>query len=186
MDFDYKHIIVYAPTYRDYDGAYDNTNVLGYSDSEELESFLASNDILLIVKYHPLQKIENIIFTKHVLNYEKSYDFTLYDLLSLSNMLVSDYSSVVHDYIVTGKPIVINSFDFEKYDLTRGFAFDPVEYICPSPLCSTLKDLQNFILKELHSEIRSDKYYEIQKMFHKYIDGNSTSRVWDFLKKYIS
>lgn len=180
----YKHIVVYAPTYRDYDGAFNGKNVLGFYDKGELEQFLCENEILLIVKYHPLQKIDNVMLSPHILMYEKTYDFTLYDLLSISDMLISDYSSVIHDYIITGKPIVIDCFDFDKYDSSRGFAFEPFDYVCPSPACKTFDELKVNILSEFETEQRSPKYYEVQKMFHKYVDNKATERVWLFLKKY--
>ncbi len=180
-DVAYSKLIVYAPTYRDYDNAYNSSNALGYiNSSEELEDFLDKNKILLITKFHPLQDLTNIVNTPHVISYDKTFDFTLYDLLAISDMLISDYSSVIHDYILTGKPIVIDSFDYDTYLKTRGFAFEPIDYILPNKPCKDFESLTNCILEEFDSNTRSKKYYEVQSMFHKYIDFNSCNRVWSF------
>lgn len=181
---DYSKIIVYAPTYRDYKNAFDNCNVLGFVGlSDDLESFLSNNKILLIAKFHPLQDLTNIIYGPHVVLYEKSFDFTLYDLLALSDMLISDYSSVIHDYILTGKPVVIDSFDYDRYLKTRGFAFEPIDYIFPKKPCKSFKTLLEQVSEELSAKERNEKYYEVQKMFHKNIDSNSSERVWLFISE---
>lgn len=186
LNVSYKKIIVYAPTYRDYKGAFTNKNVLGFADDPNiLEEFLAENDILLIAKFHPLQDLGSNIFTKHVIPYYKSYDFSLYDLLAVSDMLISDYSSVIHDYIITSKPVVLDFFDYDLYKDSRGFAFDPVEVVCPGKVCKHFDELKSAVISELSSTHRDEKYYWIQKLFHKYVDDNSCDRVWNFLKTYI-
>lgn len=186
VGFDYSKIMVYAPTYRDYDGAYDNGCALGFDNSpEELESFLSENRILLITKFHPLQNTFGNIFTKHVIQYEKTWDFSLYDLLSVCDLLISDYSSVIHDFILTSKPIIIDAFDYEKYENTRGFAFEPLDYVMPSKICRSFNELLNTISKEINSSFREQHYFMVQRMFHKNIDFNSTERVADYIKSFV-
>ena len=105
----YKKIIVYAPTYREYKSAYVSKCVFGYDDPEnKLEKFLSKEKILIVVKMHPLQEYGEFIYSDHVIPYEANYNFSFYDLLALSDLLVSDYSSVIHDYILTGKNVVLN------------------------------------------------------------------------------
>jgi len=186
IDFEYEHIVVYAPTYRDYVGAYSTGCIFGYEyEPDKLEKFLEENKILVVAKMHPLQEVGSSIYTKHVLEYEKSYDFSLYDVLAVSDMLISDYSSVIHDYILTGKKVIHNFFDKDKYDATRGFAFNPIEDVCPGPIATTMDELKELIKKELSNNVVSDKYKNVVKMFHRYPDGNSTERVMNFLVKEI-
>lgn len=186
LNISYKKIIVYAPTYRDYKDAFANRNVLGFNeDPSALEQFLSDNGILLITKFHPLQDISPTAYTQHVVPYNKSYDFSLYDLLAVSDMLISDYSSVIHDYIITGKPVVMDFFDYDLYKDSRGFAFEPVEIVCPGKVCKQFDELKAAVVDEFKTSQRDEKYYWIQKMFHKYVDDNSCSRVWTFLKSYI-
>lgn len=180
---DYKKIIIYAPTYRDYENAYNHSSVLGFKEnSADLERFLGENGFLLITKFHPLQDIAQVEFTPHIISYDKTYDFSLYDLLCISDMLISDYSSVIHDYILTGKPIIINSFDHDKYNVTRGFAFEPIDYIFPNAPCRTFDEIKAQVLLEFSNKKRNNKYYEVQKMFHRHVDNNSSERVLDFFR----
>lgn len=186
VDFEYDKIVVYAPTYRDYNGAFEDGCAFGFNNTpEELEEFLSSNKILLITKYHPLQKRLGNIFTKHIIEYEKNWNFSLYDLLSVCDALVSDYSSVIHDYVLTGKPVIINAFDYDKYENTRGFAFEPLDYILPSGVCRTFLELLGSLQQEINSKHRNEHYRMVQRMFHKYIDFNSTERVANYLMSYI-
>ena len=137
-------------------------------------------------KFHPLQDLAHVEFTPHVIPYDKTYDFSLYDLLSVCDMLISDYSSVIHDFILTGKPIIIDCFDYDKYNDTRGYAFEPIDYVFPNAPCKSFSELKEQVLLEFSNSKRNAKYYEIQKMFHKYIDNQSSKRVLDFIKKCIN
>ncbi|MBE6133385.1 MAG: hypothetical protein E7178_01820 [Erysipelotrichaceae bacterium] len=186
INFTPKKILVYAPTYRDYPGAYSSNCVFGYEDDNKIYNFLKNNDYLVVVKMHPLQEVEDSAYNDNVIKYEKTFDFSLYDLLNYCDALISDYSSVVHDFIISKKPVILDLFDRNKYDETRGFAFDPIDYIAPGQICdsvdsflSALRDLTSF------SEIDKD-YLRVLRMFHKYVDASSTDRNVDVLLKYIN
>lgn len=182
----YEKIIVYAPTYRDYGNPYINKNVLGYSESnEKFYSFLENHNYLFIVKSHPLQKLGGEEFGDRIIYYEPNQSFSLYDLLYASDMLISDYSSVIHDYLLTGKPVVINGFDIERYKGNRGFAFDPVEMICPSKICKTYNETLEAIEEGFLNKKLSGQYIKVREMFHKYIDSNSCGRVYRFFNSLI-
>jgi Putative glycosyl/glycerophosphate transferases involved in teichoic acid biosynthesis TagF/TagB/EpsJ/RodC len=176
----FDKIIVYAPTYRDYKGAFFNKNVLGYDEGDEkIEKLLEDNNAILIAKFHPMQDISNVRISRRILLYNKSYDYTLYDVLSVSSMLVSDYSSIIHDFILTKKPVVLNFFDEDKYLDTRGFAFDPIDYVCPSEKCNDIDSIVNCIDKYLKDFEVDKSYNSVLDMFHKYKDFHSTERVYE-------
>ena len=175
--FEFRYVAVYAPTYRNYPGAYDDS-IFGFkASSSEIESFLEENKILIVVKYHPLQDLKGHTFPPHILEYKKSYDFSLYDLLAVADVLISDYSSVIHDFILTGKPVVLNTFDKAKYDDTRGFCFDPVDAYLPCPTISTFEEFKKELLSAVSSFSPSDQYSTVCQMFQKYRDPHSTERV---------
>lgn len=181
---DYEHIFFYAPTYRDYDGAFRDTNVFGYKNSESiLNDFLEKNKILVVSKMHPLQDKSCIAFSNRIIEYESNYNFSLYDFLAYSDILISDCSSIIHEFIVTGRPIVVNFFDIEKYISTRGFAFDPIDLALPSKICKTENDLIHQLDLVLHSssKIIDDKYFFVQKTFQKYVNLDATERVSNYV-----
>jgi hypothetical protein len=182
----FAKIIVYVPTYRDYPEAYSKKNVLGFEDPNDLLfEFLEKNNYILIAKFHPLQDLSSIKYNDRIIQYESTYDFSLYDLLAMSDLLISDYSSVIHDYLLTGKPIVLDFFDQDKYNDSRGFAFDPIENICPGPICTNLKELLNCISIEINNPTRSEKYNNVTNWLHKYKDNHSTDRAVTLIKSLI-
>lgn len=183
-DVEYHKIIVYAPTYRDYPNAFDTGSVFGLKDqNNKIDRFLEENKVIIVAKLHPLQDTSQIKYTNRILKYESSYEYSLYDFLACSDILISDYSSVIHDYIVTGKPIILNFFDKHRYDETRGFAFEPIEYICPSNAVENIDDLLFEINNCIQKWIQKEKYQRVAKMFHRYLDDGSTKRVLAYLKK---
>ncbi len=63
------------------------------------------------------------------------------DLLALTDVLITDYSSVMFDFAPTGRPMIFFTYDLEHYrDQLRGFYFD-FEADAPGPLVSTSGEL---------------------------------------------
>ena len=186
VSFKYKYIFVYAPTYRDYPNAYSSGHIFGYKDNPDiLEDFLKKNDILVIYKFHPLQDKSLINKSNHLLEYEKNADFSLYDLLSLSDCLISDYSSVIHDYLLTDKPILLACFDSSRYESTRGFAFYPLEDYMPTDFCETSNQLIKKMSEVITNNKRDDKYIKIKKLLHEHQDFKATERLYNLIREYI-
>lgn len=106
----------------------------------------------------------------------------LYELLAGSDALITDYSSVYFDYLLTNKPIGITIDDIENYRNTLGFAFENVESILVGEKICEFKDLVLFF-DNLINDI--DSYYEARRkncdLFNYYKDNNSTKRVYDFI-----
>ncbi len=109
-----------------------------YNEKElkELDDHLSENKILLVIKKHPVQSewnleeknYENIRFvTQDMLDKE---NIQLYELISASNGLISDYSSVAVDYMLLDRPLGYVLVDVEEYKRARGFVFeDPLKYM---------------------------------------------------------
>ena len=126
---------------------------------EELEEILLENlslvdgnlkeNQVLFFKQHPndSRKIDISKF-KHIKPFPKDYD--VYDILNISDCLISDYSSVVFDYLNTGKKIILFNYDEEEYDEIRGTYFGLEEL----PFVKTQS------VDELIKELNLDKNYE--------------------------
>ena len=114
----------------------------------------------------------------------KIYDFSSYDnlntLLMSTDILISDYSSIIFEYCVFGRPMIFYAYDLEEFsDHGRGFYKDYESYV-PGPVVKTTEELLDVIKKDSWD-------FEYQKQFIKeayaYMDGKSTKRVVDFVKK---
>ena len=97
-------------------------------------------------------------------------------------MLVTDYSSAMFDFAVTGKPMVFYTYDLEHYrDELRGFYFDLAE-VAPGPLVRTSEELVEAIadIDGAASE-HADRYARFRDTFCSLEDGHATDRVLDLL-----
>ena len=181
-------IIIYSPTHRNRNN--NNTIadeiVVGVTSYEILENLLKDNNAYLIIKYHSLnivKKIKKEVNFERILFFQPNYNFTIYDLLAHTNVMITDYTSMYFDFLLTGKPVIFNFSDKEIYEKDRGFSYDPIEIVCAGEIANNEQELMNAIQKSLHNEanISIDKYMTIRKLTNKYCDYESTKRVIDFL-----
>lgn len=161
-----KKYLVWLPTFRQYE---DNKRIdstfempLGIpivykkEDLDKLNTCLKKNDITLIIKPHFAAKINNIevsysnitIMTNKTLD---EFNLTLYELLGKSDGLITDYSSVYYDYLITEKPIALTLDDFEDYKEHTGFIYDYYDII-KGDYVYTLSDLETFV-ENIHKNI---------------------------------
>lgn len=171
-----KKIILYAPTYRDNQ----HSVGVGYTyetkvDFDKLKSEL-SDEYIILFRAHWL--------VAQSFDFEKYKDFVIdvsnYDDISelyvLSDMLITDYSSVFFDYANLKRPIIFYMYDLEDYrDNIRGFYLELTEL--PGNI---LKD-ENELVEEIKSLTNkfeyNDKYRKFNEKFNYLDDGQATKRV---------
>lgn len=193
-----KKIIFYLPTYRGSadtkHGSKNNSNIFGYSEFEaaEFDSFLELNNCKLIFKPHPHEdemarnfinqnNLNNVsIFSNEDLS---SNNLELYELLNASDVLVTDWSSVFTDFLLLDRPMIFASADLDEYRVGRGFVVEDFENWVPGPTAFNQAKLQVEISKCLKSkDYFSEKRAWQLKHQHRYKDGNSSQRMWEFIR----
>ena len=97
--------------------------------------------------------------------------FTLYDLVAQSDLLISDISSVIVDYLLLDRPIIFSFADFHSYENSRGFSSDFFFQNIPGKICYDFDSL----LIEITSIINGYDNYQFQrnylsKIFHDHTD----------------
>lgn len=170
-----KKVILYAPTYRDNQH---QANV-GYTYKTEV------NFDLLQEK---LQKDYIILFRAHYLvansfDFEKYknfvYNVSEYDdinhLYVISDLLITDYSSVFFDYANLKRPIIFYMYDLEEYkEELRGFYLDISEL--PGKITETeeelIKDIEN-----INKFVYNKEYQEFNEKYNYLDDGQAAKRV---------
>lgn len=161
-----KKLIAYMPTWR---GVLHKKNFakqinIVFQYLAQLDMLLTDNTIFL-VKLHPFvgDTIKYDSF-KHIQPFPAEYE--TYDFLNATDMLVTDYSSIMFDYAVSGKKIILFAYDREEYLHERGMYIDlnKVEF----PVVETVGDL----VKEFSSPNTGYKLF--QKEYCKY-DSRSTA-----------
>jgi CDP-glycerol glycerophosphotransferase len=102
----------------------------------------------------------------------------LRDLYLAADVLITDYSSAMFDFAVTGKPMIFYAYDLAHYrDAVRGFYFDLVPE-APGPVVQTMPALLDALsrLDDAEEEYR-DRYQEFRQRFCHLDDGCATERV---------
>lgn len=89
--------------------------------------------------------------------YLRSVGLNLYEFLSSSSALITDYSSVYYDYLLTERPIGLNFEDAEEYGAEWGLWYDDVRASLPGHLIDNCDEMVDFIRKVAS---RDDEYLE--------------------------
>lgn len=173
-----KKIILYAPTWRDNEyfekGRYKFTLHL---DLKQFQSDLGEEYVVLL-RMHYL--IANKLDISEYQGF--AYDFSTYqdtrELYLISDLLITDYSSVFFDYLCLKRPILFFTYDIENYrDKLRGFYFD-FEKNAPGPLVKTTQQLiENIKQLEKLDFQPSDSIHTFHEKFCSLEKGISTERV---------
>lgn len=154
-----KQVIVFMPTWRgiigDVTSEMQNEILKNYFDEWDVK--LQENQILY-VKLHPLSS-EAIGLEKyqHIVPFPVG-KYDSYEFLNASDVLVTDYSSVFFDYAVSGRKIVLFTYDKEDYMKERGMYFSVDELPFP----------QAFTVDELVKYIREPKAYDDEEFLQEF------------------
>lgn len=186
--------LVWLPTYRTHRSKLDSNESdffpldLKISDWEEINKLLLKHNYKLVIKPHPAQKIKidldlfgEILIIDDTWLFDK--DIQLYDLLSFSKLLITDYSSVYVDYLLTDKPIIFTFDDINSYLSEWGFTVPDIYDYTPGihvhNKIEFVKELELYLQDKKDTKKKERK--RLVKIFHKYQDGNSTERVVSLL-----
>lgn len=194
---EYNKVYIWMPTYRKANEGHDEIdgNMDGFTISTmSLENLnllngkLSELNILLIVKPHPMDsmsfdKIQCFSNLKIITNSDiLKADIQLYELMAETDGLISDYSSVVIDYLLLQKPIAMVMSDIDEYGETRGFLFENIGDYLPGPIISNEKELIEYFSNLEKTNLEwSEKRDELSKLFHDNMDGNSCERVCNLI-----
>ena len=170
-----KKIVLYAPTFRDNP---EDNNVFNFLDLEKFNKELGE-DYILVLRLHP--KIKKFFKDKIEVNqkYVDCSDFkNEQELLLISDILISDYSSIMIEFALLNKPIIFFTYDYDTYmSKDRGFYFDFKKNV-PGPVVYTTDEL---IAEVKNNDFDKNKISEFRKTQFNSIDGEASKRVVDFL-----
>ena len=175
-----KKVILYAPTWRD--NEFHKNGIYKFATEMDFDAMKEAleDDYLLIVKYHYSVK-ENIDWDKYapfIIECNETWD--IQELYLISDILITDYSSVMFDYAILKRPMLFFTYDLEFYkNKLRDFYFDMVAEV-PGPLVETTEDLIAEI-KSLNDddyfEKYGDKYEKFNEKFNEFDNGTASSEI---------
>ena len=171
-----KKIILYAPTWRDNQ----HTSGVGYTYKADVDFDLLQkelkDDYIILFRAH--------YFVANSFDFERYkgfiYDVSKYesinDLYVVSDMLITDYSSVFFDYAILKRPMLFYMYDLEAYrDDIRGFYIDLSEL--PGEIVGTERELIDSIKNINLSTFYNEKYKAFNDKFNYLDDGKVSHRV---------
>ena len=173
-----KKVILYAPTWRD-DQFYE-AGQYGFEldlDVNRLQEEFGDEYVLLLrLHYFIVDQLDLSKYGDFTVDGSSYDDIT--DLYLISDMLITDYSSVFFDYANLKRPVLYYTYDLDKYrDVLRGFYLD-MEKDLPGPLLLTNDEVVDAI-KNINKikEQYKDRYEEFYNRFCCVDDGHAAQRV---------
>jgi CDP-glycerol glycerophosphotransferase len=172
-----KRVILYAPTWRD--NQYQQQGQYKLDLQLDLEKLRASlgEEYIIILRMHYLvaENFDLGSFKGFAYDFSKHED--IQDLYLISDLLITDYSSVFFDYANLKRPMIFFTYDLEEYkEDIRGFYFD-FEKKAPGPLVETTEEVIELIKSLADATIPNDRMNEFYQRFCYLEDGHATERV---------
>ena len=166
LRYNVQHIILYAPTFSP-----SLTSALKLKKS--IETFANNENLLVIIKFH--DKMDTKIIAQYKALDSKNLliidDNDITQSLQIADLMSSDSSSVVYEFILLDKPVVTLNSISENIDWLN------------------LHSTDTFCLKVLEILDGDDKYKEKRKntiaLYHPYSDGKSSKRMIDATEAYL-
>ncbi|MFJ9204734.1 CDP-glycerol glycerophosphotransferase family protein [Bacillus velezensis] len=165
-----KKIILYAPTFRDYD-----MQSFRLPFTEEQLTNALNGEYMLLVKLHPavLHHISASFESELIKNVS---DMRLHDLLKAADILITDYSSVPFEFALLNKPIFFFTYDLEEYDRKRGL-IDNYTSVIPGKACHDSEALLEEMTKK---PFPPEEIKRFSDKWNMYSDGNSSEALLKF------
>ncbi|NUP67307.1 MAG: glycosyltransferase [Nonomuraea sp.] len=170
-----RKILLYAPTYRD---SAKNSGKSVRVDLERLAGELAGEWVVLL-RTHPVEKYAPPERLRHFVRPASSYP-EINDLMLASDALLTDYSSVMCDYALTGKPMVFYIDDWDDYRLSERGVYHDLPAIAPGPCVTTTDELAGVLreLPEVHAAFAA-KYAAFRALWCADEHGDAAARIVD-------
>ena len=175
--------VIYMPTHRNFGKHANNIDINALL---QVDNRLADNNMVMVIKphFHELQfyidvesKFSNIVIAK-----EEAWADP-YEYLHYFDLMISDYSSCMYDFLCADKPIVLFTYDIQDFiendaNLHESFWEYPI-----GPMCNTWEDVISEIIRIRTVDNWKDKRSKCFHAFHKYNDGNNCERTFQWVKK---
>ena len=172
-----KKIVIYAPTWRD------DYNVKAFSlDFVKVKKTIEKHfdgEYVFLNKLHPKYILNNLKEKQNKDVIYATYYSDMQELLVSADILISDYSSCMFDFMLTNKPVFLYATDVNKYKKQRGLYY-PLEST-PFPIATNNDELINNI-KEFNYDNYKNKVEDFLKEKGCIDDGHASERVVNLIK----
>lgn len=186
----YEKLIIWLPTFRNSAQMGNDSSqnqvipIFQESDFAELNEFLRSKQVKIIVKLHPVQNIDtyNTVDLEHfVLLSNDEFmrrEMDLYRLCSQADAMITDYSSIYFDYLLLNRPIGFTEDDIDTYAGNRGFSVKNQDECKPGFRIKTKQDFYQFVNDVVtEKDDFASERANVNSWANTYTDNKSSERV---------
>lgn len=173
-----KKVILYAPTWRDDDFFEKGQYKFQFQFDIDRMRERFGDEFVLLTRMHYLvaEKFDFTPYEGFIKDVSSYLDIS--GLYLISDILITDYSSVFFDYANLNRPIIFYMYDLENYrDRLRGFYFD-IEEASPGPIVEEEEELYDAIeFASKNGHISQDAFNAFYDRFCYLEDGKATERL---------
>jgi len=167
----YKKKIIYAPTFRRGKSDFSIKDAL---DLEKLAPWLEKNNYLFVMTLHPKYFGQERLSSSSHIYFLPPSDF--YPLLGKFDLMINDYSSLMHDFLMLDKPVVFFPFDLKEYSSGEGLAF-PYETYTPGPKAYNVDTLLATIESTLANDTYAAERKRVRDTYFAHAGGGAAERI---------
>jgi CDP-glycerol glycerophosphotransferase len=179
---DGQRVVLVAPTFRDGQHTRVGLEATGHIDLDALCEALGDGITVLFRAHNWIDTAATPVDRTNLVNVSDYPDIA--ELYLVTDLLVTDYSSVMFDFAVTGRPMVFHAPDLEQYrDELRGWYFD-LEAEAPGPITRNGEELASAVAESLAHGTPSShlgRYQAFRERFSAWERGDAAVRVADAL-----
>ena len=170
-----KKIILYAPTFRG-----TQTNARSLQLDHEAWKTALSAEYVLVEKHHPfVKKLPRIPESCRDFARDLTGAMSISQLLCVSDICISDYSSLVFEYSLFERPMVFYAPDLQEYFDARGFYYD-YDTLTPGPVFDDQTEMIAYI-REIDARFDRQQVKDFREKFMSACDGHATERILDYI-----
>jgi CDP-glycerol glycerophosphotransferase len=164
-----KKIVLYAPTFRKEVEKSISVYNLDFERISQALSKRFDGEFLVLYRFHHMLYETNYNYECIPMGINVSSYPDVMELLLISDVLITDYSSIMWDFSLMRRPVFLYHNDIEEYD--RGFYCDPDEW--PYPKAKTSDEMVSKINNFDEEQYVKDLGSFFQR-FHSFDDGHAS------------
>lgn len=176
-------LICYMPTHRNFGS--NKNKILDENTLKYVNDRLKEANIYMILKPH-FHEIKNYIgkerFYDHIIFALTDEFYDVYEYLPMVDLLISDYSSIIIDFLCANKPIVIFDYDLNDYIINDAGIEDIYFKLEFGPKCQTWESVLYEVKNQLENDTWFGKRNRALKITNSFSDGHNCNRIYNAIK----
>lgn len=172
-----KKVILFAPTFR---GRVASATTPDCLDVKQFADAF-SDEYVLLFKHHPVVKERPVIpaALEDSFAMDMTEHMSIEELLFVSDICISDYSSLIFEYALLERPMIFFAYDLDEYFDWRGFYYDYDE-LTPGPIYKTNEEMISYI-KDIDTNFDRQQILDFKEKFMSSCDGHATQRIMELV-----